>query len=108
MKKIVLIGGGGHCKSCIDVIEAAGTHKIIGILDSSDKVGQMVCGHSIIGTDDKIEELAALGYAFHITVGHMRSPEVREKIFRRLKAINADLPVLVSPRARVSPHADIG
>jgi hypothetical protein len=21
MKKIILIGGGGHCKSCIDVIE---------------------------------------------------------------------------------------
>ena len=108
MKKIVLIGGGGHCKSCIDVIEAAGTHKIIGILDAADKAGQVVCGYSVIGTDDRIEELAAQGNAFHITVGHMRSPEVRQKIYKRLKALNADLPVLVSPRARVSPHAEIG
>ena len=24
-KEIILIGGGGHCKSCIDVIEQEGT-----------------------------------------------------------------------------------
>lgn len=108
MKKIVLIGGGGHCKSCIDVIEAAGTHRIIGILDSTEKVGQLVCGHQVIGTDDQIDELAGKGYAFHITVGHMRSPEAREKIFSKLKSINADVPVIISPLARVSPHARIG
>lgn len=108
MKKIVLIGGGGHCKSCIDVIEAAGTHRIVGILDSADKVGQMVCGHQIFGSDDQIEELTGKGYAFHITVGHMRSSEIRERIFTKLKSMNADVPVIISPLARVSPHARIG
>ena len=33
MKELILIGGGGHCKSVIDVIEASNTHRILGILD---------------------------------------------------------------------------
>lgn len=108
MKKLILIGGGGHCKSCIDVIEAAGTFRIVGILDSAEKVGQLVCGYSIVGTDDRIEEFAKQGVAFHITVGQMRSSVVREKIFSKIQALKAETPVIVSPLARVSSHARIG
>ena len=36
MKKIILIGGGGHCRSCIDVIESTKMFKIIGIINSLD------------------------------------------------------------------------
>jgi len=31
-EKIILIGGGGHCKSCIDVIEQEGRFIIAGIV----------------------------------------------------------------------------
>ena len=37
MKKIILVGGGGHCKSCIDVIENENKYKIIGIIDKKKK-----------------------------------------------------------------------
>ena len=32
MKSLLLIGGGGHCHSCIDVIEASGIYKIKGLV----------------------------------------------------------------------------
>ncbi len=32
-EKIVLIGGGGHCRSAIDVIELTNKYEIIGIVD---------------------------------------------------------------------------
>ncbi|MGJ0312293.1 hypothetical protein [Aliarcobacter cryaerophilus] len=32
-EKIVLIGGGGHCHSVIDVIEQTNKYEIIGIVD---------------------------------------------------------------------------
>ena len=32
-EEIILIGGGGHCKSCIDVIEQEGKYQIAGIVD---------------------------------------------------------------------------
>ena len=38
MKKIILIGAGGHCNSCIDVIELEKKYKIIGLVDNKKKI----------------------------------------------------------------------
>ena len=38
MKPLILIGGGGHCKSVIDVVESAG-YTILGIMDMPEMVG---------------------------------------------------------------------
>ena len=37
MKKIILIGAGGHCVSCIDVIEMQRKFKIVGLIDNKKK-----------------------------------------------------------------------
>ena len=37
MKKIILVGGGGHCKSCVDVIENENKYKIKAIIDKKKK-----------------------------------------------------------------------
>ena len=36
-EKLILVGGGGHCKACIDVIEEQGKFEILGILDLKDR-----------------------------------------------------------------------
>ena len=36
-EKIILVGGGGHCKSCIDVIEQDGHFQIAVIVDVQEK-----------------------------------------------------------------------
>ena len=46
---IILFGGGGHCKSVIDVAESAG-YTILGILDKSELVGTQVLDYKVIGT----------------------------------------------------------
>ena len=56
--EIILIGGGGHCKACIDVIELDGGFQIAGIIDTPEKVGQNILGYPIIGTDDDLKELS--------------------------------------------------
>ena len=38
-KKIILIGAGGHAKSCIDIINAEGKYEIIGLVDNKKKKG---------------------------------------------------------------------
>ena len=45
MEEIMLIGGWWHCKSCIDVIEAEDKFKIIGIVDTKEKLHQKVLGY---------------------------------------------------------------
>lgn len=106
-KKIILVGGGGHCKSVIDVIESENKFEIAGILDVKEKIGMDVSGYKIIGTDEDLEEWNKKGASFHITIGHIKSPELRMKVYEKLKTINAHLPVICSPTAHVSQNASV-
>ena len=55
---ILLIGGGGHCHSCIDVIERCDTFKIAGIIEQPEfKKSYSVLGYNIIGTDKDLKHL---------------------------------------------------
>ena len=65
-ENIILVGGGGHCKSCIDVIEQEGKYEIKGILDLPEKKGQNILAYKIIGNDDDISDYAKQGYNFLI------------------------------------------
>ena len=53
MKPLILVGGGGHCKSVIEAAESMGL-AIGGILDLLENVGGRILGYPVIGTDDDI------------------------------------------------------
>ncbi len=106
--KILLIGGGGHCKSVIDVIEQEGKYEIAGILDNKELVGQKILGYEFIGTDADIGKFVKEGYVFLITVGQIESSSIRKKLFALLSKNSAMLVTVISPRAYISKHADIG
>ncbi|PIP98576.1 MAG: acetyltransferase [Shewanella sp. CG18_big_fil_WC_8_21_14_2_50_42_11] len=108
MNQILLIGAGGHCKACIDVIEQIGEWQIAGIVDRKDSGVTEVLGYPVVGCDDDLAELRKqYEYAF-VTVGQIRSAELKMKLFNRLKALGFKQPSLVSPLAYVSKHAQIG
>ncbi len=105
MNEILLIGGGGHCKAVIDVIEQEGKYTIAGIVDKKKLIGKKVLGYEVIGCDDDLEELF-LKYKYAlVTVGQIKSNSLRVKLFTILKEIGYELPVIVSPLAYVSKHA---
>lgn len=106
-KPIILIGGGGHCISCIDIIEKGGEFEILGILDLPEKVGQKILGYPILGTDEELTEFMLRCPNFLVTIGQIDSYQLREKKFNEVKAAGGVLPVVVSPLAYVSKHAQI-
>ena len=53
MKPLILVGGGGHCKSVIEAAESMGL-AIGGIFDLLENVGGRILGYPVIGTDDDI------------------------------------------------------
>ncbi len=108
MKEIILFGGGGHCKSVIDVIESEGTFKIAGIIDKKEKLEENVLGYKIIATDADTEKLREEYQYALITVGQIYTSEIREKLYNILKSHAFVLPVIKSPRAYISPHSEIG
>jgi sugar O-acyltransferase (sialic acid O-acetyltransferase NeuD family) len=107
MQDILIIGGGGHCKSVIDVIESTGKYKIYGIIDIKEKVGQKVLDYKIIGTDDDLEKYRNDIELAFIAIGFINSVELRIKIYNKLKQLNFKLPVIISPLAYVSKHSFI-
>ncbi|WP_457745050.1 PglD-related sugar-binding protein [Sulfurimonas sp.] len=106
-ENILLIGGGGHCKSVIDVIEQENKYNIIGIVDKKENIGQKVLGYKVIACDDDLEELHKKYKNAVISVGHIRSNAVRVELLKQLKKIGYILPLIISPLAYVSKHATL-
>lgn len=107
MKNLYLIGGGGHCHSCIDVIEVENQFIIKGIFDISENVGKFVLGYEVVGTDNEIEKYVSTDSYFLITVGQIKSADFRIRIAEKLKNLNANIATVISPRSHISKHAKV-
>ena len=108
MNDILLIGGGGHCKSVIDVIEQEGRFNIVGIVEKPDFLETDVLGYQIIGNDSDLGDLAKKYEYALITVGQIKSPSLRIKLFDLATKAGFTLPNIISPNAYVSKHSSIG
>ncbi len=107
--KIILVGAGGHCRSCIDVIEQEDRFEIMGIVDKAKQdESSAVMGYPLIGTDDDLQVLRKECDNALVTVGQIKSPTVRIRLYERLKELGFELPRIVSPLAYVSRHTEIG
>lgn len=106
-RPLILIGGGGHCKSVIEVAESAG-YEIKGILDMPDEVGKEVLpGHKIIGIDEDIPQYVEK-CDFVITVGFIKNPALRIKLYNKVKAAGGRLATIIASTAHVSKYAELG
>ena len=106
-EKIVLIGGGGHCHSVIDVIEQENKYEIIGIVDTKENIGKKVLNYEVIACDDDLETIFQTYKNAVITVGHIKSNELRKKLYTKVKDIGFNLPTIISPLAYVSKYAKV-
>lgn len=106
-EEIILIGGGGHCKACIDVIEQENRFSIMGIIDVPENIGQTILGYSIIDHDNNIKNYVDR-YNFLITVGYIKKAELRLSLFKEINSLGGSFPSIISPKAHVSKHASIG
>lgn len=105
-RNLILIGGGGHCKSVIDVAESAG-YNILGILDMPEDIGKSVLDYKVIGTDDDIPQFVEKA-EFIITVGFIKSPAIRMRIFDKVREAGGKLATIIASTAHVSRYASLG
>lgn len=108
MKEIILIGGGGHCRSVIDIIEQAGQFKVSGIVDNAELLGTKILGYPVIGNDLDLDNLAKKYTYALVTVGQIKSPKARISLYDLAIKAGFVLPTIISSRAYVSNHAFIG
>jgi UDP-perosamine 4-acetyltransferase len=101
---VLIVGGGGHSKVVIEIFRSTG-HEPAGILDPHTKE-RHVLGVTVMGGDDKAEELFESGYRYaHVAIGENA---LRRRIGDRLKHIGFTLMNALHPSAVISPSAEIG
>jgi sugar O-acyltransferase (sialic acid O-acetyltransferase NeuD family) len=107
--KILLIGGGGHCKSVLDSLVTSSDFTDIVIVDTKENLGKEILSIKIIGTDDELEKLFKEGYknAF-ITIGSVGDTRLRRKLFDLVEKIGFNIPSIIDSTAIVSENARIG
>lgn len=85
MKKIVIVGAGGHCKVVIDTIEEINkienTYEILGILDDNKEI-KNVLNYTILGEIESLKNFDKK-VVYHIAIGNN---EVREKVYKNNKS----------------------
>ncbi len=104
-KNLILVGGGGHCKSVIEVAESAG-YSIKGILDLPENIGKTILGYPIIGTDDKIAEYVN-ECVFMVTVGQIRNADLRIKLHKNIEEAGGKLATIIASSSIVSKYATL-
>ena len=106
MKPLILVGGGGHCKSVLEAAESAG-YSILGVLDLPEEVGKEILSTKVIGTDDDIPFYVDKA-EFVITVGFIKNPTIRINLYNKIKEAGAKLATVIASTAYVSEYAEIG
>ena len=108
MNKIILIGAGGHARSCIDVIELLGYYEIAGLVEKDERKRKENLGYPILGIDDDLQDLRQKYSHALVTLGQIKSPATRIRLFCQLQDLDYHLPYIISPSAYLSKHAQIG
>ena len=104
-KPLILVGGGGHCKSVLEAAESAG-YSILGVLDLPEAEGKEILSTMVIGTDDDIPNYVNKA-EFVITVGFIKNPAKRIKLYNKIKEAGGKLATIIASTAYVSKYAEI-
>jgi len=96
MKKLLIIGAGGHGQVLAEVAMACGYDRV-DFLDDRNPCA--------VGTTDRAEALAGSSDGVIVSIGNN---DLRRAFIQRLQAVHAPIATLVHPRAFVAPSASLG
>lgn len=105
-KRLLLIGGGGHCHSVIDSVSALQIYDEIGIIDN---VNNPYLNIPVIGTDKDIPRLFKEGWSnAFITVGSVGNAKIRRRLYRIVKDIGLTVPTIIDLTAVIANGVAVG
>lgn len=105
---IILLGGGGHAKVLVDLINKRNEFQIMGILDPVLETGMQIKEFAVLGTDAELPKLLDQGVRnVAIAVGSVKSNLLRKTLFDRSRELGFKIPSLVHPRTIISTDVNI-
>lgn len=107
-EKVVLIGGGGHCKVVIDAIKKQNKYDIVGITDKKN-MGSKILDVPVIGHDDILNQLLNKGVTNAlITVGSVKNNIPRLNLYNELCKLGFDFVNVIHPKAIMGEEVVLG
>ena len=103
----LLVEAGDHARACLDVIEQEGRFVVKGLVGLPKEVGSAILNNPVLGTDEDLSTLLGHCATAIIAIGQIKPPDPRIRLFDLLQQNNCALPTIMSPRAYVSPHANL-
>ncbi len=108
MPDIVLVGGGGHGVSAVEIIRAGGRFTIRGYIDPASGGLMERLGVDWLGGDDCLDTVIASGASLALTIGQIKSASARQAVGEKLLRAGADLPVITALTATLSAFSSAG
>lgn len=107
-KKILMIGGGGHCKVVLDSLISQNLYSEIAIIDKDLPLDSTILGIPVIGRDQDLIKLYNEGYKYaFISLGSIGNWNIRERISKMLTDIGFELPSIIDSSARISSNVTV-
>lgn len=108
-RKLLLIGGGGHCKVILDLLSESKEYEAAGIIDLKERVNGNLSGVPIAGIDSDLPGFFGKGIRHcFISAGSVGVPGLRVKLYNIARKIGFAFPNLIHPFAVVSSRASLG
>jgi sugar O-acyltransferase (sialic acid O-acetyltransferase NeuD family) len=102
-ERIVFIGGGGHARVLINLIQEIDEYEITGIVDPGLETGSEVFTVPVLGSDDALPDVIAGGIKTAcIAIGSIKDNSRRRELYMMVKNLGLSVPSLIHPRAVVS------
>ena len=109
MKKVILLGGGGHAKCVIDAMRLGGKYAPHRVLDLKERAGEEVLGVKIAGSDAELPAYYRRGLRLcFVALGSTGDPARRIALWLLGGAAGFEFPTIIHPAAAVSAHAAVG
>jgi UDP-perosamine 4-acetyltransferase len=109
MKKVIVIGSGGHAKVVIDILQEMKDNEIIGVTSNSPKTNSVFFGYPVLGDDNVLN-----GYLKHeniyvaMGIGGYQDNHLRENVFHFIKSIGFTFINVIHPSAIISSSVKLG
>ena len=108
---VIICGGGGHAKMCIEIIKQSNEYSILGILDNSKEIGSHILGIPVLGKHNRLnlEFLFNSGLKSAVNgIGAVTNHNSRENLYNELKSIGFYVPNIIHKSASVEPSVVMG
>lgn len=105
IKKLLIIGAGGHGKSVAEAAKLSGNYEVVGFIDDAYSVVDKEKNSSVLGATADLKNYVSLCDEVIVAIGNNF---LRESLFNKIKEIGLTPATVIHPLAIVSPSALIG